>query len=81
MSAAVHNTLGFDSMPENLAPTVGTGRGECMNGALKAVEHMRLCGQFHLKGFFIVVAANFASRHCSLLFIALIAAVFSVVLS
>jgi hypothetical protein len=60
VSTAVNDPFGFYPMAEDLAPAMGTRRSKRMDGALKAIKHMRLAGQFDLKGFLIIITTDFA---------------------
>jgi len=52
-------------MADDLASAMRAGRGQGMDGALKAVEDMRLPGDLDFERFIIVVPADFAFRHGS----------------
>jgi hypothetical protein len=52
-------------MADDLAPAMRARRGQGMDGALKAVDDMRLPGHFDFERFIVVVPADFAFRHGS----------------
>jgi len=63
MGTTVHRPLRLDSMADDLAPTMRARWCQGMDGALKAIEDMRLAGHFDFKGFVVVIPAHFAFRH------------------
>ena len=63
MGTTVHRPLSLDSMADDLAPTMRARWCQGMDGALKAIEDMRLAGHFDFKGFVVFIPAHFAFRH------------------
>ena len=63
IGATVEGVVGFNAVPDDLAPAVVADGGELMNRALKAVERVMLSAHHHLEGLVILVFANFACRH------------------
>jgi len=53
----------FDSVPDDLATTMGAHRCECMDGALEAVERARALRGDHLKRLVVIVSADITFRH------------------
>jgi len=62
-SAAIHPLLCLDPMADDFAAAMGTGRGQRLDGTLKAIEGMRRTRYHHLKGFVIVIPTGFALCH------------------
>jgi hypothetical protein len=59
----------IDAVPDDLAAAVGALGRQGMDGALEAVENMRLAaGQADFKAFVIIVPADFTRGHVRLLF-------------
>jgi hypothetical protein len=63
MSAAIEGSIGLYPVPNDLAATVLAGRGKSIDGAFKAVEHMRPTSHGHLKSLIVLVAAHFTLCH------------------
>jgi hypothetical protein len=63
MRTAKELSAHFDSMTDYFAIAMFARRGKRLNGAFKAVERMPGAGRNDVKGFVIVVAANFTLRH------------------
>jgi hypothetical protein len=70
MSAAVECAIRLDPVADDPAVTMATDWREFLDGALEAVERVRLARGDHLEGLVIVIPANFASRHLNLLAVA-----------
>src|SRR5437868_5728477 len=56
IGATVEGVIGFDAVPDDLAPAVVADGGELMNRALKAVERVARAGRCNLEGQVIIVA-------------------------
>src|SRR5918999_4755776 len=65
--AAVHGAVRLDAVPDDLAAAVVAGRRDGVDGALEAVEHVRLAAASDLHRLVVLVAAHFALGHGSLL--------------
>src|SRR5262249_20567100 len=65
VSAAEDGPALLDSVTENPAATVGTSRGERLNGALEGVERLRPACSCHLEGLVVVIATHIALRHAT----------------
>src|SRR5215831_12601588 len=63
--ATIEGAVGLDAVADHLAAAVLTDRGELLDGALEAVERMRLPGGHHLERHLVVVATHFAYGHGS----------------
>ena len=68
MGAAIEVAVGFYPMTDYLDPAVLAGGCEGVNRALETVEGARsLAGHAYLKGFIVVISADFALGHIYLL--------------
>src|SRR5262245_30395129 len=63
VSAAKDGAVMFDTMPNDAAAAMGTGRRERLDGTFERVEDHGAAGHRNLEAFVIVVAALLASRH------------------
>jgi hypothetical protein len=62
MSATIEDSVSLQPMPGNAASTVVAGRSERVDGALEAVENMRLPVENDLESFVVFIPAYF-TRH------------------
>jgi len=63
VSATVERVVRLDPVPHDLAAAVIAHRGQAMNGALEAVEGMRLSRSDDLEGQVVLVATDFTGSH------------------
>ena len=66
MRAAEEPALGLPTVPDDPAPAVSTGGGEGMNGALEAIERVRLAAETDLERLVVLVSAVIALSHADL---------------
>jgi hypothetical protein len=67
VGATVERAPRFNTMPDDSAVAVRARWRERMNGALEAVENVRLPGVNDLEGLVVVVSADLALTHGNLL--------------
>jgi len=65
MRAAKIGCIGFNAMPDNLAPAICTNRRKPMNRAFKTIENVVVSSRYYFKRQIIIVTANFALSHFS----------------
>jgi hypothetical protein len=63
VGAAIKGALRFDAMADDPALAVRTRRRERMNGALEAIENVRLPGVNDFEGLVVIVPADLALGH------------------
>jgi hypothetical protein len=61
--AAVEHAVGFGPMSDDTAVAASTCWGQCVNRTFEAIERMGPSSVDDLKGFVVLVAANFTARH------------------
>jgi hypothetical protein len=59
MGATVEDAACLDAMSNDSTAAVGAGGRQRMDGAFKAVEHVRLSAHAHLKSLVVLVATHF----------------------
>jgi hypothetical protein len=63
MSTAEKCSICFDPMPNDTTPAMVTGRRKCMDGTLKAVEHVGVSTHHYFKSLIVLIPADFTLGH------------------
>jgi hypothetical protein len=63
VGAAIKGPILFHPVTDYSNPAVGTGRSQSMNSAFKAIESMFLPLLYYIKGFVVIISANFTYSH------------------
>jgi hypothetical protein len=61
--AAIQSIGSLHAVADNATVAMGAGRRKSMDGAFKAVEHMRLTGEPDFKAFIVAISAHLTGGH------------------